>query len=31
MGGSFGGVDGYAAECVLLKLMAGLCAHGLPF
>jgi hypothetical protein len=26
-----GGINGYTAESVLLKLTAGLCAHKLPF
>jgi hypothetical protein len=31
MGGFLGGVDGDTAESILLQLMAGFCAHGLPF
>jgi hypothetical protein len=31
MSGLFGGGDRDAAEGVLFKLMAGFCAHGLPF
>jgi hypothetical protein len=30
MGSFFGDPDGRTAECVLLKLMPGLCAHGFP-
>jgi len=29
--GSFGGVDGYTTEGILFELMAGFCAHELPF
>ena len=27
----FGGVEGYTAKGILFQLMAGFCAHGLPF
>jgi hypothetical protein len=26
-----GSIDGDTAECILFQLMAGFCAHGLPF
>jgi len=31
VGGALGGVDGDTAEGILFQLMAGFCAHGLPF
>jgi hypothetical protein len=31
VGGFLGGADGDTAERILLQLMAGFCAHGLPF
>jgi hypothetical protein len=31
VGGLLGGVDGDTAKGILFQLMAGFCAHGLPF
>jgi len=31
IGRFFGGVESYTAEGILFQLMAGFCAHGLPF
>jgi hypothetical protein len=31
MGGFLGSADGNAAKRILFQMMAGFCAHGLPF
>src|SRR5215472_4894311 len=31
IGGFLGSADGHTAECILFQLMAGFCAHKLPF
>src|SRR5690348_2110631 len=31
IGGFLGSADGYTAKCILFQLMAGFCAHKLPF